>query len=91
MDDRHVCGYTADCALPLVCVDNRCMCSPLWGHIGASCNHVTWTSWALAPVLLLLSAASLNVLVMAAKKSSGFLKLAKLVYRPEGGSGESLL
>lgn len=79
-----------------VCIDSRCMCNPMWGHTGADCSDRSWTSWAMAVVLVLVILYKAHVLHAAAKKGllsstkmfSGFAELASLFFMVKRENGE---
>ena len=93
-----VCGGTFDCARSFVCIDSRCMCTPLWAHTGADCSDMSSTSWALTAVLVLVAFYAINALATAARKGSprsttacsGMYELVVLFVRPPQENGESL-
>ena len=91
-----VCEAISDCARPFVCVDSRCMCTPLWAHTGSDCSDMSSMSWALTAVLVLVAFYAINALAAAARKGSqrsttcsGMYELVVLFFRPPQEHGES--
>lgn len=78
------------------CIDGRCMCNPMWAHTGADCSERTWTSWAVAVVLVLVTLYSIHVLHAAAKRGlssstkpwAGFAELASIFFMVKRENGD---
>lgn len=96
-DTGDVCEGSSDCALPLSCIDIHCMCNPLWAHTGDDCSDMSWTSWGLIAMLVLVTFYAINALATAARKGSprsttscsGVYELVVLFFRPPPENGKN--
>ena len=92
----ETCGNNDNSECTNVCIDGRCMCNPMWGHTGADCSEMTWNSWGVVAVLVLVIPYSIHVLHAAAKRGlssssktwSGFAELASIFFRVKRENGE---
>lgn len=63
------CIHDYECEQPYVCV-TVCKCNPLWAHTGTDCETMTWMSWMVVIMLILVIVTSYLLLTASVAKRS---------------------